>query len=685
MPAKLSAKTATVVLVFLFAAACSRKSESEPTGASARRDLNVLLITIDTLRADHLSCYNPKTPPTPNMDQLASRGMRFDQAVVQVPLTAPSHASILTGTYPQIHKLRDMGGFVLDGTLPTLATILRDAGFDSAAFVGAAVLHHYYGLGRGFNRYVDDMTAGADSEKLPGIVAEIRGEVVTRRALEWLDGHVSQDGAPSRNFFLWVHYYDPHFPYDPPEPYRSRYAGNRYAGEVVYTDSQVGALIEALSKHGLQDRTLIVLLSDHGESLGEHGEYTHGVFLYDSTMRIPLIVAGPGIPSGRVVEQQVRSIDLLPTILEFIGLTVPQQVQGVSLVPAMLEGRVVRSQYSYMETLYPKTSHGWSELRGIRTDTWKLIVAPKPELYWLSTDPLEKNNVVQRFPADADRLQKQVWEVAGPPSSLGELKTEPVNAERRRELEALGYVGAGNRTIHIDMSGPDPKDRVAVLEILERVADHVNHDRFRAAVPMLEKAVREDPTNPVLYNYLGLCFRRLGQFERAEQVYRLAIQNEAQNDETYAKLGEIYLRRDDLPRAVEALERAAHLSPTNLDNMVNLATAYLHLGRRDDTERALKAVLLQSRQHAAAQNLFGILEIQRGRAREAQQYFEKARQSNPELADPYLNLGLLAQESGQTKAAIDNYRLFLEKAKADKYADVIPKVNGALAQLEGRR
>jgi choline-sulfatase len=670
----------TLLIYCLFFLGCSKKNEpvaeQKLSPASPRPGMNILLITVDTLRADYLSCYGGKKVATPNVDALAARGVRCAQAIAQVPLTAPSHASILTGTYPQLHKVRDMGGFVLDNKIPTLATILGEAGFDTAAFVGAAVLSHHYGMNRGFALYRDEMRDEASTDKLPGVVAEVRGEVVTRRALEFLEKSV-----PAKPFFLWAHYYDPHFPYDPPEPYRTRYAKELYGGEVAYADEEVGKLLRVLGERHIEDKTLVVLLGDHGESLGEHGEYTHGVFLYDSTMRVPMIFAGPGVPAGRVIAEQVRSIDVLPTIMDYLGLVPGAPVQGVSLKPAIVEGKSPRSNYCYMETLYPKTQMGWSELRGMRTDEFKLIVAPKPELYRYSDDKNEAHNLADKLPADADRLQKKVWEVAGPPQSLGMLQPQLIDEERQRELNALGYVSAGRRTIQIDMSGPDPKDRVAVLEVLERTSDAINHNRWKEAVTPLEKISQEDPSNPLIYRNLTLCYERLRQFDMMERTCRRAVDHKAESDETFAKWGEIFIRRGDLARAVDLMEKASKMNPANLKNMDNLATAYLQLGRQEDTERVLRATLAQNPSHATAHNVFGNLEIQRGRVLEARKHFEQAIEYDRDLAEPYVNLGLIAQNAGNSQAAISYYRSFLKKADKDKHRDYIPKVKAALADL----
>ncbi len=670
---------AATVAFALLGNGCSRAPErsAEKAPATLRPSLNVLLITIDTLRADYVACYGRKGVDTPNMDRLAQRGVRMAQAIAQVPLTAPSHASILTGTYPQVHKVRDMGGFVLDKGVPTLATVLQGAGYETAAFVGSAVLSHYYGVNRGFATYADSMKEDTRLQKLPGVVAEIRGEVVTGRALDWLRKH----GAAGKSFFAWVHLYDPHFPYDPPEPFRSRYPKDPYGGEVAYADEQVGKLTSWLSEAGLADRTLVVVMSDHGESLGDHGEYTHGVFLYDSTMHVPLIIAGPGVPQGRVVTQQVRSIDVMPTIVDFVGADPGNKVQGVSLREAVVAGKATRSNYCYMETLYPRTHMGWSELRGMRTDQFKLIVGPKPELYRFMDDREEKRNLVDKLPADADRLQKQVWEVAGPPKSLGQLEPQLVDDERRRELDALGYISSGRRSVRIDMSGPDPKDRVVVLGVIERASEAMNHDRWAVAAPALEKVLPQDRSNPLLYKTLQMCYERMGRFDELERVCLAAIKNGADGDETYAKLGEIQVRRGDLKNAIGHMEKAAQMNPANLQNMDNMATAYLQLGRADDALRVLQAILVQDPQHATAHNVLGILEVQRGRTVEGRVHLEKAIESDPELIEPYLNLGLLAQKAGDSQTAVKYFRGFLKRARPDKYRDVIPKVKDALTEL----
>jgi tetratricopeptide (TPR) repeat protein len=306
-------------------------------------------------------------------------------------------------------------------------------------------------------------------------------------------------------------------------------------------------------------------------------------------------------------------------------------------------------------------------------------------LYRFSDDPAEAKNVIAGHPADADRLQKKVWEVAGPPQSLGKLVPKPVDDERRRELDALGYVSSGRTAIYIDMSGPDPKERVAILGVLARASDAMNHDRWQEGAVMLEKALLSDPANPLIYKELQACYENSRQFDRMEKICLLAIENKAAGDGTYADLGEIYVRRGDLRRAIEYMETAARMNPAKLDNLNNLATAYLHLGQLDEAERALKAVLAQDARNAMAHNLYGILEIQRSQPSQAREQFELAIESDTSLAEPYMNLGLIAQNAGDTQAAIGYFKGFLQRADKVKHREVIPKVEAALSDLSAGR
>jgi len=370
----------------------------------------------------------------------------------------------MTGEYPTLHRLRGMEGFVLDKSHPTLASITQTNGFATGAFVGSRVLARQFGLANGFLSYDDNMGNQTEEDNLPDVFAERRAALVTDRALDWLKEN------RQKKFFLWAHYFDPHAPYDPPEPFKHTYADDPYSGEIAYMDEQVGRLLAGLEQMGLASRTLVAVFGDHGESLGEHGEMTHGVFLYDSTLHVPFIVAGPGVPAGKVIHDQVRSIDVMPTLLAFLNLTTGQGVQGDNLWPLIQKGTRPRSNYSYSETLYPRIYMGWSELLAMRTGAWKLIVAPHPELYNLERDPDENQNLISKFPADAAELRKKISEVVGEQGRRQKIVAGPIDGKTLRDLESLGYVGGGARPIQLGTAAPDPKDRLDVLHDLLRRA-----------------------------------------------------------------------------------------------------------------------------------------------------------------------------------------------------------------------
>jgi len=652
--------------------------------SSPKKPHNVVLITLDTLRYDYLSCNGGTKVPTPHLDAVASRGVRFESAITAVPLTTPAHASILTGAYPPIHKIRDNGGFVLDSRIPTLATLCRQAGMATSAFIGAAVLNRFYGMNRGFQTYDDEMNVNTGTDLLPGVVAEVRAEVVTRRGLNWLRKWIRQP-AGSRSekaFLLWLHYYDPHFPYDPPPPFRTAYSRDPYSGEVAYLDAQVGEFLKGLEMLGLGNKTLVVIVSDHGEGLGDHGEYTHGLFLYDAVVRVPLLMAGPGIPTGKVISNQVRSIDIMPTIMDYLGISAGSQAQGGSLLPLLLGRGPVPDPYAYCETIYPKTQMGWSELRALRTNLQKVVVAPTPEYYQLEQDPAEQKNVITRFPAEAEKLKTMALAIAGG-SDRAKLERQPVNEQVMRQLQSLGYVGAGvSQRLRLDMSGPDPKSRVRVIKALEEAAQFMNHDQYRLAIPLLETSLQEDPGNPMIYQHLGLCRQRLGDYVRAAAVFRQAVEHGLETDHLYAQLGNNLLLSGQVQPALGAMERASVLNPANLTNLANLATLYLQLGRLPEAERTVKAILTQNERHPEGNNAAGLVAVQKGDGNRARLYFEKAIQADPQRAEPYMNLGLLAEQAGQIQVAIDHFRRFLERAQPAIHGDTILKVKAEIAELE---
>ena len=663
------------VAALLVLGACqssSQKSVPASAGARAPGPLNLVLVTIDTLRADRLGCYGYSKIETPNLDQFAQRGVVLENAVAQAPLTAPSHASMLTGMYPTVHKVRDTGGFVLQPSNTTVAAILHQQGWDTAAFVGASVLKKSFGFNQGFAVY-DDQMPKPGASKMASEYPERRAGEVVDRAIAWLG---SQSGKP---FFLWVHVFDPHSPYDPPAPFREKYAGRLYDGEVAYTDQQLGRLLETVGKKSPPENTLIAVLSDHGESLSEHGEYTHGVFLYDATLRIAFLLGGPGVPKGLRVKQQARTIDLLPTLLELMGIKAPQGAQGASLRPAFA-GKEVPTAYSYAETLFTKINMGWAELRGIRTNRWKYIRAPKPELYDLVQDPAETTNVIAGRPAEAQELEAKLKAVTG---NVEKVETAVVDRRTVEQLKSLGYLGGfSQRQYTLTGKGIDPKDRIEVLRLLYFAVSPDAGAPSSRRTAMLRQALTADPTNPTVYYHLGDEYGKAGRHNEAFKLYRDGISRGIRTGWIFSRLGWLYLQQENKDEAIASYERAAQLNPSDCESLSDLATAYLETGKVADAERVYKWSLATDEEYAPAHNGLGLVAIRKQDLPAARGHFEKAVQLDPDLLEAQLNLGRIYKIMGAKARARACFKAFLAKASPAEYGEIIPKVREELAALQ---
>jgi arylsulfatase A-like enzyme/tetratricopeptide (TPR) repeat protein len=665
------------VLPFTTISCNSRKPETKLAHTAFQR-LNLVVITLDTLRPDHLHCYGYPNIETPALDSLARSGVLFEDAVAQAPLTPPSHASIFTGQYPTVHHVRNTGGFVLQSSSRPLARILHDQGWDTAAFVSSAVLKKAFGFNNGFDVYDDQMPRGGnrrDFREDP----ERRGSDTVDRALQWLN---TQSGKP---YFLWVHLYDPHMPYNPPGEFKEKYKNHPYDGEIAYTDQQVGRLLAAIKQKSPSGKTITAVLSDHGESLSEHGEYTHGVFLYDATLRIAFVMSGPGIPAGRRVKQQVRSIDFLPTVLTLMGGDIPSNVQGVSLVPAFNGSAAPSTDVSYEETLFPKLSMGWSELRGIRTSSWKYIKAPRPELYDLVHDPHETTNVIEQNHPEAQKLEAQLQRIVSPRGGDAPetVKTSLVDKQTIEQLKSLGYLsGASPQSYELTGTGIDPKDRVEVLKLIYMAEDPAAHVPAPRRIALLERALKEDPTDPSLYHQLGGEYENAGRYDESLKLYESALQRGIEDGRLHSRIADLYLRKGQKDKAIPEYEKAARINPTDLESQTNLATAYLENGRVEDAERVFNWVLTNDANDAAATNGLGLIAIQRRNFDAALADFERAIQLDPDLVEAQMNLGLIYEMAGDRARARAHFEAFLAKASAAQYAAVIPKVKQELAKLQ---
>jgi arylsulfatase A-like enzyme/Flp pilus assembly protein TadD len=640
------------------------------------RPLNVVVITIDTLRPDHLHCYGYSRIETPTIDRIASSGALFENGVTQTPLTPPSHASIFTGLNPPSHKVRDTGGFILSPSTPTLASLLEQRGWDTAAFISSAVLKKRFGFEHGFAVYDDKMPRPGNRQEVLEDAERRAGDTVNH-AVEWLD---SRGEKP---FFLWVHLYDPHTPYDPPSPFREQYKDRPYDGEIAYADRELGRLMESLRRKSPPEKTLVAVLSDHGESLGEHGEFSHGVFLYDSTLRIAFLISGPGVPPGLRVTPQARTIDLLPTILDLMGSAAPAGVEGVSLVP-LFSGKDATTAVSYAETLFPKINLGWAELRAIRTNQWKYIRAPRPELYDLSRDPRETNNVLAEHPYEVRKLEAQLA-AASRLAGSEKVETTLMDEHTLAQLKSLGYTsGFTSRSYDLNGQGADPKDRVAILKLMDAAEQPQSGLSAARRIELLQQAVRLDPANPLLYYTLGAKLEKSGRYKEAMKLYRAALQNgiDKGHGRLHSRLGDLLVHAGKKAEAIPEYEQSVRMNPADVATQANLATAYLETGRLADAERVLKSIATIDPSNAAAQNGFGVLEIQRNNGTAARGYFEKAVELDPDLVEAYLNLGLIYKMAGDRVRARECFQAFLAKASPAQYGKVIPQVRQELKEMQ---
>jgi arylsulfatase A-like enzyme/Tfp pilus assembly protein PilF len=667
------------VLSFVLLAACQSKQKpaQNNSGDTGRlRPLNVVVVTIDTLRPDRLGCYGYSEIETPVLDGIAQRGVLFENAVAQSPLTPPSHASIFTGQNPNVHKVRNTGGFVLQSSSRPLARILQEQGWDTAAFVGSAVLKKLFGFNNGFAVYDDEMPRPGNRTEFRED-PERRASVVVDRAVEWLNRR-----SPEKPFLLWVHIYDPHIPYAPPPEYARKYRGRPYDGEVAYSDAQLGRLFAAVGAKSPADKTIVAVLSDHGESLGEHGERTHGVFIYDSTMRIAFLMSGPGIPAGVRVKQQARSIDFLPTVLEVMGGRAASSVEGLSLVPAF-SGKSVATDISYAETLYPKMNMNWSELRSIRTNRWKYIRAPRPELYDLAADPHETNNIIQQHGPEVQKFEAQLTAIISP-SGGGPEKVDTAMVDERvmDQLKSLGYLSAGTgRSYELTGTGTDPKDAVKILQLIDEAESGQANVPEAKRIQLLRQALAQDPQNPSLYYQLGGRLEKSGKYDEALELYRKALGRGIESGRLHSRVADLLVRRGEKDLAIAEYEKAAQINPADLDSQNNLATAYLEKGRMADAERVFQWILTNDGNYASALNGMGLIAIQKRDANAARSYFERSVQIDPDLAEAHMNLGVLYQMAGDRARARSSFEMFLAKASPSQYGHIIPRVRQELEAL----
>ncbi|HUG55147.1 MAG TPA: sulfatase-like hydrolase/transferase [Vicinamibacteria bacterium] len=629
-----------------------------------RPGLDVLLVTIDTLRADALGAYGSETGASPLIDRLAAQGVVFRQAHAHNVVTLPSHANILSGRLPFQHGVRDNAGYRFPRETSTLATHLKSAGYRTGAFVSAFTLDSRFGLDRGFDVYDDAFAAPGGPLALP----ERSGSETVKAAVRWLR---EGDSRPS---FAWVHLYDPHAPYAPPEPFASRFASRPYAGEVAATDAALEPLLGPMLEAARPD-TLVVLTSDHGESLGEHGERTHGLFAYEATLRVPLVLFAPRVLPAVEVEAVVGHADLLPTILDTLALPVPADLPGRSLLP-LVGGTQGPSPPLYFEALSASANRGWAPLTGVLRGKEKYIELPLPELYDLGSDPAEERNLVASLPARVERLQAAL---RGFPSA----EAVPARAEEdrttREALRALGYLASASAAPR-NKYGPedDPKRLVALDGLMEEVLARHRVGDLEGAIALCREIVRQRPDMPAVLLQIAILERKRGEMGSAIDALTRLIALVPEDGGTAAVLAQYLTDAGRAGEAVALLRPYAAKDDPGLDVLTALGVALAREGRLRDAAAALERARVADPSNAMARVELGTVRLLADQDALARAAFEEAVRLDPGLALAHHSLGLLAAKQGDEERALPHWRAALDRDPA--LVDALFRLGSALAR-----
>ena len=568
-------RTALLALVLLCLAGCQGDGDREPVPPDGARP-NLLVITLDTARADHLGCYGYPGARTPHIDRLARGGVLFDQAITAAPLTVPAHASLFTGLRPPAHGARTNESTLTDETITTLAEVLRDAGYATRAWVGAEVVRRWSGLAQGFDAYADDFSGDRRAGS---------GKYVEKPAAEVVGAAMTGLRRVPEPFFAWVHLFDPHAPYAPPEDHAAP-SGHAYDGEIAYADHWLGELFASLDASGRRERTIVAFMSDHGEALGQHGEHTHGIFLYDATLHIPLILNGPGLGEpGRRVAEQVRIIDVMPTLLDLAGVPAPDGLHGVDLSPLWRGGKL-DALPAYSETLHPWTTMGWSPLYALRDEGWKAIEAPRPELYDLARDPGERSDLADDEGKRRDRMLARIAGLRAADAGRARGDDAVLDDERRAALESLGYVTSSRSGEVPEVAAHlfDPKDGRQVLESYQHGHALLTRGDPAGAIEVLRPVFERHPGATQLGGALAEGYLALRRYDDARRVYEQILEWDAHDTKLLINLASIHLMAGDTDQGVLYLERALEVDPHHVAALINLAETYR--AARDDTARA---------------------------------------------------------------------------------------------------
>ncbi len=630
---------------------------------------NVVLITLDTTRADHLGCYGYPEPTSPNIDRFASHGTLFTRTFATNPITLPSHTSIMTGTYPLFHGVRDNTTYVVPDEATTLAEILSSKGYDTAAFVAAFVLDSRFNLDQGFDLYDDRVERDWSRDEIEARAAnafgydERKANLVTYQALKWLEL------SRNRPFFLWLHYFDPHQPINAPEPHHSRFA-LPYDSEIAFADEQVGKVFEALENQGLYDDSLIIVVADHGEGLLDHGEPTHSLFIFDSTMHVPMIWKAPGARANRRIDALTSIVDIMPTTLELLGFAVPGHVQGKSLAP-LIGGHetVTEDREIYMESLIPRLHCDWGELRGLRTAEEKLIHGPNPRLYRVAEDPGEVHDRAAHDPAAVERLSLRLAErMQEWTSAEAELSVSVADDDTRRQLEALGYVTSSSNAsrglidvLELDSDRDDPHEIGHLYDLYSQGTESIRVGAYLQGIQRFESVLAGDPDNKTALTALATTtLMHAKDSDKARALFRRVLAIDPTEPEANFYMSRILSAHGDFEGARRHAEAILEVQPMSVAAYYELARYHKRVGdpeaARDHYERALEI----DPSYVPALLALGALHSYEGAHEASGECIRRAFAIDPRNPNVLYNYGVWHYQGGDVDSAVD----FLRRALA---------------------
>jgi arylsulfatase A-like enzyme/Flp pilus assembly protein TadD len=609
-------------------------------------NLNVLLITLDTTRADRIGAYGYARAKTSSLDSLASKGVKFSNAYCPVPQTLPSHCSILTGTDPVYHHVHSNGFNILGADYLTLPELLKSHGFKTAAFISSFTVDSRFGVDQGFDFYDDRVS---EEEIFKSFHSQRRADKVFESFSGWFNRNFED------RFFCWVHFFDPHLPYAPPSPYKEAFAGNPYDGEIAYMDLYIGKIVKKLEEKNLLRKTLIILAGDHGEAFGEKGEREHGLFLYNSTMKVPLIFYSPGfLPGGLEVQANVRLIDIMPSILDILKIDIPSVVQGVSLLP-YIKGNKDEDLPTYMETAYPKDFFGWSDLCGLVDGQWKYIRAPKPELYNLIDDPGEEKNLFGSNHKVAHSMEEKLTQLIETHLLNIDVKKRQLSSEELNRLRSLGYVGGGIAKARRGSPLADPKDKLDEYNLIYKAKMHEYEKEYQEAVLLYRKIIDKSPKAPWNYVNLSICYVKLNDLDGCISALKQGLERIPDSLILLSRLALFYMQSTRYIEAIETARQALKVDPRCLDALLASGWSLIMKGKWAEALHYFKRSLEIEPENKSARVKYAYCLGALGRGAEALEIYARLIEEYPDDYRLYTDVGIIHNSMGNLELALESY------------------------------